>query len=67
MCHAKVHGHNKPMTSRALTIVALAHKRANGEKTGGDVPFGYRVKGGSLSWHPEAVHQIIRRHERGHI
>lgn len=89
------------------TRFALAHKRANGEKTGGDVPFGYRVKGGrlyadegeqeaiamildlrtkgetlraicralesagiprkrgSLSWHPEAVHQIIRRHERG--
>jgi site-specific DNA recombinase len=30
------------------TRLALAHKRANGEKTGGDVPFGYRLNDGRL-------------------
>jgi len=30
------------------TRFALAHKRANGEKTGGDVPYGYRVEDGRL-------------------
>ena len=30
------------------TRFALAHKKANGEKTGGDIPFGYRLDGGRL-------------------
>jgi len=30
------------------TRFALAHKRANGEKTGGDVPYGYRLEDGRL-------------------
>jgi DNA invertase Pin-like site-specific DNA recombinase len=30
------------------TRFALAHKRANGEKTGGDVPYGYRLEDGQL-------------------
>ena len=30
------------------TKAALDHKRSNGEKTGGDVPFGYRVRQGRL-------------------
>jgi site-specific DNA recombinase len=30
------------------TKSALAHKRANGEKTGGDIPYGYRVRAGVL-------------------
>ena len=30
------------------TRFALAHKRDKGEKTGGDVPFGYRVRAGKL-------------------
>lgn len=88
------------------TRFALAHKRACGEKTGGDVPFGYRLdaghlvedpaeqkavrliralrgkgyalraicreleaeghrtKTGNLTWHPQAVKQIITRLER---
>ena len=33
------------------TRFALAHKKANGEKTGGDVPFGYRVRKGKLYLH----------------
>jgi len=33
------------------TRFALAHKRANGEKTGGDVPYGYRVRKGKLIPH----------------
>ena len=30
------------------TRFALAHKRANGEKTGGEVPYGYRLEDGRL-------------------
>jgi DNA invertase Pin-like site-specific DNA recombinase len=30
------------------TRFALAHKKANGEKTGGTVPFGYKVRAGKL-------------------
>jgi DNA invertase Pin-like site-specific DNA recombinase len=30
------------------TRFALAHKRATGEKTGGDVPYGYRMEAGRL-------------------
>ena len=30
------------------TKAALQHKRANGEKTGGDVPFGYQADNGTL-------------------
>jgi len=35
------------------TRFALAHKRACGEKTGGDVPFGYRARNGKLYRHAE--------------
>ena len=37
------------------TRFALAHKRTIGEKTGGDVPFGFRVKKGKLI--PDAEEQ----------
>jgi len=37
------------------TRFALAHKRNQGEKTGGDVPFGFRVKKGKLI--PDAEEQ----------
>ena len=37
------------------TRFALAHKKANGEKTGGDVPFGYQVREGKLI--PDAEEQ----------
>ncbi len=37
------------------TKTALAHKRSLGEKTGGDVPFGYRLEGDQLV--PEPVEQ----------
>jgi site-specific DNA recombinase len=30
------------------TRMALSHKRSNGQKTGGDVPFGHHLKDGSL-------------------
>ncbi len=35
------------------TRFALAHKKANGEKTGGTVPFGYKVRSGKLSRNAE--------------
>jgi DNA invertase Pin-like site-specific DNA recombinase len=44
------------------TRFALAHKKANGEKTGGDVPFGYRARQGKLYPHreeQEAVRLIL--------
>lgn len=37
------------------TRFALAHKRTKGEKTGGDVPFGYRARAGKLI--PDAEEQ----------
>jgi len=35
------------------TRFALAHKKAHGEKTGGDVPFGFTVRNGKLHRHDE--------------
>jgi len=37
------------------TKFALQYKRTKGEKTGGDVPFGYRVRAGRL--HEDATEQ----------
>ena len=51
------------------TRVALAHKRANGEKTGGDVPYGYRLKAGRLVSHEseqEAIALIRELRSKGH-
>ena len=51
------------------TRVALAHKRANGEKTGGDVPYGYRLKAGRLVAHEseqEAIALIRELRSKGH-
>ena len=50
------------------TKFALAHKRQNGEKTGGDVPFGYRARAGKLYRHADeqrAIALIMDLHERG--
>ena len=44
------------------TKAALAVKRSRGEKTGGDVPFGYRVVGGRLK--PIAKEQAVIEHAR---
>jgi len=41
------------------TRFALAHKKANHEKTGGDVPFGYRVRAGRLYRH-EKEQEVVR-------
>ncbi len=51
------------------TLMALAHKRSRGEKTGGDVPFGFRLEDGHLV--PEAAEQqvlalIQELHAAGH-
>jgi len=45
------------------TKAALAHKRSNGEKTGGDIPFGYDLAHGLLAKNDEeqGVILIIRR------
>lgn len=40
------------------TRFALAHKKAQGEKTGGDVPFGFRVRKGKLYCHDEEQRTI---------
>jgi len=50
------------------TRFALAHKRACNEKTGGDVPFGYRARKGKLYHHAEeqaAVRLILDLHGKG--
>jgi site-specific DNA recombinase len=50
------------------TRLALAHKRANGEKTGGDVPFGFRLRRGKLVPHVKeqrAIALIQELRERG--
>ena len=50
------------------TRFALAHKRANREKTGGDVPFGYRVRAGKLYRHAEeqkAISMILDLRSKG--
>ena len=41
VCHGKVHGLKRPVSSATLTRRALAVKRARGEKTGGTVPYGW--------------------------
>jgi site-specific DNA recombinase len=51
------------------TRFALAHKKANGEKTGGDVPFGYKVRSGKLSRNAEeqkAINMILDLHSKGY-
>ena len=48
----------------ARTAAAMAQKRKRGEKTGGDVPFGYRLlEGGRLAVEPEEqkVLELIRK------
>ncbi len=50
------------------TAAALAQKRSNGEKTGGDCPFGYRVQAGRLIPDLEeqrAVKRIIQLRAEG--
>lgn len=50
------------------TRFALAHKRANGQKTGGDVPFGFRARKGKLYPIPEeqdAIRRILDLHGTG--
>lgn len=50
------------------TRFALAHKKAKGEKTGGDVPFGYRARKGKLYPKPEeqkAIRLILDLHGAG--
>ncbi len=51
------------------TRLALDHKRANGEKTGGDVPYGYRVEAGRLvpdAGEQKAMRLIRRLRKAGH-
>jgi DNA invertase Pin-like site-specific DNA recombinase len=45
------------------TSMALAHKRANGEHTGGDAPFGWRVADGRLLAHAAEQAVIARARE----
>ncbi len=51
------------------TRLALGHKRACGEKTGGDVPYGYTLEGDRLVAHlgeQKAIAVIRRLHRAGH-
>ncbi|MDZ7703141.1 MAG: hypothetical protein U5L04_01485 [Trueperaceae bacterium] len=44
-CHALAHGHPSPgdWDIATLTSEALQHKKANGEYTGGGIPYGYTL------------------------
>jgi site-specific DNA recombinase len=51
------------------TRLALAHKRAQGEKTGGDVPYGFRLEDGRLApdeQEQKALRLIRTLREQGH-
>jgi DNA invertase Pin-like site-specific DNA recombinase len=51
------------------TRLALSHKKANGMKTGGDVPFGFRAEDGRLTPDPaeqKALALIQRLHGKGY-
>ena len=50
------------------TKAALQYKKQNGEKTGGDVPFGYRARSGKLYAHAgeqRALRLILDLHGKG--
>ena len=67
VCHAKVHGRLALHTAE-LTRDALLIRREAGIKTGGDVPFGFKVRAGKLYRHAEeqkAVRLILDLSEKG--
>lgn len=41
------------------TTMALAHKRSRGEKTGGDLPYGYRLGGDGVTLAPDFSEQVV--------
>jgi len=50
------------------TRFALAHKRSKGKKTGGDVPFGFRVREGQLypiKAEQKIINQIMKMRKEG--
>ena len=47
-CHGKAHFWDKRMSTGELTREALSLKKKRGEKTGGDVPYGFDCVGGKL-------------------
>jgi len=50
------------------TRAALEHKRANGEKTGGEVPYGYRARAGRLfkvTREQRAIESMVRMRRQG--
>jgi hypothetical protein len=67
-CHARAHHRAGNMTTSATTREALAAKRARGEHTGGDIPYGYTVdeKGRLIKGEEGAVlDRILELHEHG--
>jgi len=46
------------------TATALAHKRANGEKTGGDAPYGWRLAPDGVHLEPHDAEQTILKSAR---
>lgn len=45
------------MTTSHLTALAMAHKRANDEYTGGEAPYGWRVAADGVALEPHAGEQ----------
>jgi DNA invertase Pin-like site-specific DNA recombinase len=46
------------------TAMALQHKKAKGEKTGGAVPYGYTLAANGVDLHPDPVEQEVIRQAR---
>lgn len=69
-CHPKAHGKRGHWKTSELTKAALARKRARGESTGGDVPYGYhRLMEGRLTPSPTEFKTIRLMHslrQQGH-
>ena len=62
-CHPKAHGKRGHWKVSELTKAALARKRARGEATGGDVPYGYhRLMEGRLTPSPTEFETIRLMH-----
>jgi len=47
------------MTTGALTSAALQHKKAQGEYTGGGVPYGQQLASGDFNLEPCAAEQAV--------
>lgn len=58
-CHAKAHGKKGNFDVSTLTKEALAAKKAQGEYTGGDPPFGFTVAADGVTLEEDDAEQAV--------